>query len=162
MIAFPRRLTVLRILIVVFVRGLVACPRSRGLIVEREQATRPRTKTTSMRCCTVRRRGKTIQMRVQSCLQRVGVIPEAEAAPFQVPHSTMRPRERGQATRPRTKTTSMRCCTVRRRGKTIQMRVQSCLRRVGVIPEAEAAPFQVPGLHAETSRASTPEDIISA
>ena len=101
-------------------------------------------------------------MRVQNCLERPEAIPEAEAAPFQVPDSRGLTGERGQAVRPRTKTTSSRCSTARRAGKTIEIRVQSCLERPGAIPEAEAAPHEVPRLHAETARASTPEDIISA
>ena len=100
---FPARLRALHLLVVVFVHGLTACPRSRGLTGDRGQAVRPRTKTTSRRCSARRRAGKTIEIRVQNCLER----PEA-------------------------------------------------------IPEAEAAPHEVPRLHAETARASTPEDIISA
>ena len=42
------------------------------------------------------------------------------------------------------------------------MRAQSCLERPGEIPEAEVAPHEVPRLHAETARASTPEDMSSA
>ena len=159
---FPARLAVLHLLDVVFVRGLAACPRFPRPIMERGRAVRPRTKTTSRRCSTARRAGKTIEMRVQSCLERPEAIPEAEAAPFQVPDSRGLTGERGQAVRPRTKTTSRRCSTARRAGKTIEMRVQSCLERPEAIPEAEAAPHEVPRLHAETARASTPEDIISA
>ena len=39
----------------------------------------------------------------------------------------------------------MRCYATKRRGKTIKMRVQSCLKRPWTMPEAEAAPFQVSG-----------------
>ena len=118
--------------------------------------------TTTRRRITARRDGTTIKMRVHSCLERPRAMPEAEAAPFQVPDSRGLTGERGQAVRPRTKTTSRRCSTARRAGKTIEMRVQSCLERPEAIPEAEAAPHEVPRLHAETARASTPEDIISA
>ena len=101
-------------------------------------------------------------MRIHSCLELPLAIQEAEAAPFQVLDSRGLIVERGQAVRPRTKTTSRRCCTARRAGKTFKMRIRSCLELPLAIPEAEAAPFQVPESTRTHRGASTPEDMISA
>ena len=82
-------------------------------------------------------------MRIYSCLKRPGATLEAKAAPSQVLDFRCVLKERGQAVRPRTKTPIRRCRTARRALKIIEVRISSCLERLGAILEAEAAPSEV-------------------